>query len=219
MDNVKPSPLPEDLEKRLRGVYKKILAELWPLRWVKSSRLLDLTGQKYFDRRIRELRDEFGFDIESKHQEGEWSYRLKSHTPRFPKRRRKYPTPKDRKALVERDGSRCNICGFKPPNERISGFLQYDHRVPFNERQGSTTLENLQLLCSRCNVIKRRACQVCTLKTCENCAYAYPEKFGSVHLIALSKEARTKYRDIARKKGVKVEDVIKQIIEEHEERL
>jgi len=62
-----------------------ILKTLWnsgekfPTKWVKSSSLLKLTGQKYFDRRARELKDELGCDIESEHHNGEHCWRLKSN--------------------------------------------------------------------------------------------------------------------------------------------
>lgn len=205
----------DNLNLNLRGVYKKILVELWTMDWVKSSHLLSVTEQKYFDRRIRELRDEFGFDIESKHIGGEWSYRLKSKSPRFSKRRRKYPNSKERENLIKRDGVKCNICGYMPPSEEIKGFLQYDHRKPFNVRNGLTSLENLQLLCSQCNVIKRRACQVCNKETCDNCPYAYPEKFGAIYLITFSKNEKEMLEKDAENVGLNVEEYIKRIVGDH----
>ena len=72
------------LPKNLSIVKEKILKRLWeegdkfPKGWVKSSELLSITKQKYFDRRTRELRDEMGCDIETKIIEAEHSYRLNS---------------------------------------------------------------------------------------------------------------------------------------------
>jgi hypothetical protein len=69
---------------KLSPVKTKILEILWaagksfPREWVKSSTLLKSTHQKYFDRRIRELRDQEGIDIETKYVGSEHCYRLNS---------------------------------------------------------------------------------------------------------------------------------------------
>lgn len=57
------------------------------------------------------------------------------------------PVPVEvRRAIFERDGGRCVQCG--------SNFdLQYDHILPLS-RGGATTVENLQLLCTDCNLGK-----------------------------------------------------------------
>jgi len=204
---------PKGILAELRGVYGKIITKLWSGKWATSSNLLKLTGQKYFDRRIRELRDEYGFDIESKNVFGEWSYRLVSKSRTSAKRMRQYPSTSERKMVIERDSIRCNICGFVPPNGKIQGFLQFDHKVPLNERGGETVTKNLQLVCIRCNVIKRRACQICILTTCNNCPYAYPEKFGRVYMIALSKNANQKYSEKANQRGIKIEKVLQEELE------
>lgn len=70
----------------LSEVKIKILKTLWdsgsgfPKGWVRSSLLLEITQQKYFDRRTRELRDQSGLDIETKYLDGEHQYRLVSDT-------------------------------------------------------------------------------------------------------------------------------------------
>lgn len=49
-------------------------------------------------------------------------------------------------AVYTRDGGRCVYCGS-------TENLQLDHMIPFS-KGGATTLENLQLLCQKCNIEK-----------------------------------------------------------------
>ena len=49
-------------------------------------------------------------------------------------------------AVYKRDGGRCVYCGS-------TQNLQLDHIIPFS-KGGATTLENMQLLCQKCNVEK-----------------------------------------------------------------
>lgn len=74
------------------------------------------------------------------------------------KRRRVSPT--QRKAVLERDGYKCRICGIsrKYLDDKVPGLGEYlrleiDHIVPI--AQGGTSDEsNLQCLCWRCNSLK-----------------------------------------------------------------
>jgi hypothetical protein len=64
-----------------------------------------------------------------------------------PAKRKREPIPKDvRLAVWARDEGRCVEC-------RSDFDIQYDHIIPFS-MGGASTVENLQLLCARCNQTK-----------------------------------------------------------------
>lgn len=167
-------------------VKQLILETLWnagesfPRQWVQSSKLLELTEQKYFDRRIRELRDNKGCDIETGRYRGESAYRLNSaslasYNPR------QYLTARQKKHLFRKLDYTCQICGkHVVPGAR---GLQADHKVPLS-REGTHEEGNWQPLCNECNVAKRRACEGCK-DNCDQCPWAFPERAGSLTLVRL----------------------------------
>ncbi len=88
-----------------------------------------------------------------------------------------------KKVVYERDGGRCRICG------RHSEYMEYDHITPY--RYGApATVENIQLLCRRCNLKKRD-------KTdhCESCGSWIPHDAELCHKCGtrITKTAETTY--------------------------
>lgn len=164
---------------KLSEVKLKLIKKLWesgdqfPRNWVTSSSLLQLTNQKYFDRRLRELRDSGGLDLETKHINGEHCWRLNSATI-SQQINRTYLTNSQKKELFESTKYSCSVC--KKISEAGVRGLQADHKVPLS-RGGSESLSNWQPMCNECNVAKRRICQDCTLD-CKLCSWAYPELTG-----------------------------------------
>ena len=127
----------QSLPGKLSKVKLLILKTLWkegntfPRNWVRSSTLLDLTRQKYFDRRTRELRDEMGCDIDTEPHRGEHCYRLsstklKKYNPRL------YLNATQKKQLFLRDGYSCQVCSKQVP-PGVQG-LQADHKIPLIRR-------------------------------------------------------------------------------------
>ena len=166
----------------LSAVKRQIIAELWnaggpefPRGWVRSSLLLSITGQKYFDRRTRELRDELGCDIETQQVGGEHCYRLLSDVI-GDGNRRAYLSAADKANLFRRSYNKCQVCG-KVASAGVRG-LQADHKVPLN-RGGGHDPQNWQALCNECNVAKRRACAGCE-EDCRTCPWAFPDSIGRI---------------------------------------
>lgn len=174
---------------KLSDVKQKLLRMLWGAdreltsHWIKSEALLTLTGQKYFDRRLRELRDHEGLDIESKVIDGAHCWRLRS-TNIEQKLARTYLTEAQKVKLFSGSQNACSICG-KTAAAGIRG-LQADHRIPLS-RGGTEDISNWQPLCHECNVSKRRICQGCELE-CRSCNWAYPEKIGAYLTVQLPHE-------------------------------
>lgn len=199
---------------RLSEVKCLIISELWgydavvfPKPWIKSSRLLEITGQKYFDRRIRELRDELGCAIETKTIEGEHSYRIISAelleaNPRY------YLTETEKKELFRRQGYTCQVCG-KTSEAGVRG-LQADHKVPL-VRGGDHSSNNWQSLCNECNVAKRRVCEGCG-EDCKKGSWAFPELVGRLILVRVPDILLAVLEKRAHEEGVRVESIILDIL-------
>lgn len=198
---------------RLSEVKLKILKILWeagtefPKPWVKSSHLLRETGQKYFDRRTRELRDEQGCDIEIQQVGGEHCYRLKSISLATVNPRG-YLSASLKKKLFEEASYQCQACG-KKVQPGVKG-LQADHKIPLI-RRGLQDYENWQAICHECNVVKRRACEGCN-DDCNSCAWAFPEKFGGSVRLRFPADIYQKLKDKVGGDSVKLETLILEIV-------
>lgn len=197
----------------MSAVKVKILRSLWadgaqPARWVRSSVLLAETGQKYFDRRIRELRDELGCDIESGWDGGEAAYRLNSRELSVGNPRG-YLTNLEKRRLFAVAGFTCGVCGrVFLPQER---GLQADHRVPLI-RGGGHDVSNWQALCVECNVGKRRACQGCQL-VCSTCPWAFPERADTGRPVRIPQALAEAVLDYAQREGVSEGEAIRLALE------
>jgi hypothetical protein len=205
-----------DLPQELSEVKYAILKTLWgsgggfPRPWVKSSTLLNLTNQKYFDRRVRELQDEIGCDIENGHNGGEHSYRLlsdklKKANPRL------YLSAAEKRALFTKHHNTCQVCG-KTVQPGVRG-LQADHKIPLM-RGGSHEQNNWQPLCNACNVAKRRSCADCN-DDCQKCPWAVPEKIGMRTLVTVPQQLLQEMRKRGLVGQADVEGLIVTAISEH----
>ena len=72
-----------------------------------------------------------------------------------PSQSRSHKTPRNinwrlRALVLMRDGARCQLCGTTPQD---GSKLHVDHICPWSEG-GETVIENLQILCDRCNIGK-----------------------------------------------------------------
>lgn len=54
-----------------------------------------------------------------------------------------------KRELIRRQGLQCNLCGLKQTRKQ----LVMDHITPWS-KGGPTSLDNLQLLCSNCDILK-----------------------------------------------------------------
>lgn len=204
----------ESLPKKVSKVKGIILHTLWgdqkliSSRWVTSSHLLSLTGQKYFDRRIRELRDELGCNIESGIKDGEHCYLLVS-TELAVGNLREYLSATQKKSLFEKQHYRCQICG--DTFEAGVRGLQADHKMPL-VRGGGNSPDNWQSICNECNVAKRRICASCELD-CEKCFWAFPDRLGLKISLNIPTELLERLRKTAIKTNSTINDLIKDILD------
>lgn len=188
--------------RNISAVKRKILLRLWeegtrfPRGWVKSEELLSRTGQKYFDRRVRELRDEVGCDIETGRFDGEHAYRLLSTTVVAGKPRG-YLATTEKAELFRAADNRCAVCAGQF-SAGVRG-LQADHKIPL-VRGGLHDPSNWQPLCVECNVGKRWACSSCLID-CQVCPWAFPERVGHRLIVQIPRQVEYSLKALSQASG------------------
>lgn len=121
-----------------------------------TRQLRKVAGISEYGRRIRELRDEEGFQIKTHIDRadlkpGEYILETPERTPVIART----ISPQLRNEILERNGFTCQLCGAGPgdtdpfnPHRKVR--LHVDHIVPISQG-GTDDKENLRVLCSACN--------------------------------------------------------------------
>ncbi len=123
---------------------------------VTTQKIRKIAGISEYARRIRELRDEEGFQIKSHIDRADLKpgqYILED-LERKPVISRTI-SPQLRNEILERNGFTCQLCGAGPgdadpfnPNRKVR--LHIDHITPISQH-GTDDRDNLRVLCSACN--------------------------------------------------------------------
>lgn len=109
------------------------------------NKLCEEEGLHHWDRVVRNLIQQEGYDIERK--KGKW-IKLKSLFRKPVVAKRGSISKRMRFAVFERDNYTCQGCGRTIKNDGVK--LCIDHIIPVNWG-GETSFGNLQALCSECN--------------------------------------------------------------------
>lgn len=121
-----------------------------------TQKIRKVAGISEYARRIRELRDEEGFQIKSHVDRadlkpGEYILETVDQKPVISRA----ISPQLRNEILERNGFTCQLCGAGPgdidpfnPNRKVR--LHIDHIIPISQG-GTDDKDNLRVLCSACN--------------------------------------------------------------------
>lgn len=121
---------------------------------VTKQQLREATGQDGWPRRLRELREDEGWQIP-------YSFKPQGYvmytTQRNKDRSSRWVSLRLRTEVFMRDNYTCQMCGHAAGQNYSDGKivrLEADHIIPFKDK-GPTEIDNLQTLCSRCNAGKK----------------------------------------------------------------
>lgn len=181
-------------------VWQKLLSALYADlgNVVSNEKLIKVSGQHNYARRVRELRAE-GWDIV--YSASPSGYVLRS-TEKKPKSVDEYINLKLRQKILERDEYTCQLCGHRGNEPYADGDivrLEVDHINPLKQG-GKTVEENLWTLCSRCNAGKKSLLD-------------YPETLkNKIISLNLSDDLRTKLSDLALKRGETINKLLLEVL-------
>lgn len=181
-------------------VWQKLLTALYTNlgKVVTNEKLIQVSGQHNYARRVRELRAE-GWDIV--YSASPSGYILRS-TEKKSKSADEYINLKLRQKILERDQYACQLCGHKGNEPYADGEivrLEVDHIIPLKQG-GKTVEENLWTLCSRCNAGKKSLLD-------------YPETVkNKIISLNLPDDLRAQLGDLSLKRGETINQVLLQII-------
>jgi 5-methylcytosine-specific restriction endonuclease McrA len=169
--------------KMLRALYEK------EGNYISSDKMMEISGnQPEFARRLRELRDNCGANLEAVNSR----WRLIDRNI-LESTEREYLTASQKKKLFETANYCCQICGDGPMKPGSRG-LQADHRIPVISGGSSKFPDNWMALCWLCNIIKRRMVQGWKGEW-ESCPWAFPEKFDVILQVPISNNTFEKLRN------------------------
>lgn len=124
-----------------------------------TQQIRKVAGISEYARRIRELRDEEGFQIKThvdraELKPGEYILETVEQIPVISRT----INPQLRNAILERNGFTCQLCGagagdLDPFNPNRNVRLHIDHIIPISQG-GTNDKDNLRVLCSACNQSK-----------------------------------------------------------------
>ena len=165
---------------------------------VSNEKLIKVSGQHNYARRVRELRAE-GWDIV--YSASPTGYILRSIV-KTSKNADVYINFKLRQKVLERDQYTCQLCGHKANKEYADGEsvkLEVDHILPLKQG-GKTVEENLWTLCSRCNAGKKSLLD-------------YPETVkNKIISVNLPDDIREKLSQLSLKRGETINSLILDVI-------
>ena len=184
------------LKSKHGGVWQKLLNALSSNigQLVPNEKLIKVSGQHNYARRIRELRAE-GWDIVYSFSPS--GYILKS-AEKTSNNTDEYINLKLRQKVLERDDFQCQQCGHHSGEVYADGEsvkLEVDHIIPLNQG-GKTNESNLRTLCSRCNAGRKSL-------------LAYPETLkNKIVSLNLPDSLRAKLNRLASKRGKTINSLI-----------